>query len=50
MNKLIQDLSKTQAYPEKHKKIQIIQTHISIVFIGDEFVYKIKKKQIPKGG
>jgi uncharacterized protein len=43
MKHIIQDLSKPEAYPEKTKTIQIIHTHISIVFIGDEFVYKIKK-------
>jgi len=31
------------AYPETTKKVTLAQTHISSVFIGDEFVYKIKK-------
>jgi aminoglycoside phosphotransferase family enzyme len=31
------------AYPETSEKIKFVQTHISTVFIGDDFVYKIKK-------
>jgi aminoglycoside phosphotransferase family enzyme len=31
------------AYPETPKKVVLAQTHISTVFIGNEFVYKIKK-------
>jgi len=31
------------AYPKKPGKITLAQTHISNVFIGDDFVYKIKK-------
>jgi hypothetical protein len=42
-SKLIDDLMHSSAYPEKPKKITLAQTHISTVFIGDEFVYKIKK-------
>jgi aminoglycoside phosphotransferase family enzyme len=40
---MIDDLAKSSAYPEKSKTITFVQTHISNVFIGDEFVYKIKK-------
>ncbi len=43
MSSLIKDLMKPSAYPDKTKKIKLIQTHISVVFIADEFVYKIKK-------
>jgi len=42
-SKLINDLMKPSAYPEQSNKITLAQTHISSVFIGDEFVYKIKK-------
>jgi len=42
-SKLIDDLMDSSAYPEDFKNIKLAQTHISIVFIGDEFVYKIKK-------
>ena len=42
-SKLINDLMHSSAYPEDPKNITLVQTHISTVFIGDEFVYKIKK-------
>jgi len=41
--KMINDLMNPSAYPENLGKIKLAQTHISTVFIGDEFVYKIKK-------
>jgi aminoglycoside phosphotransferase family enzyme len=40
---MIEDLTKPGAYPEQSKTITFVQTHISNVFIGDEYVYKIKK-------
>ncbi len=43
MSTMIDDLLYPSAYPEKPEKIVFIQTHISTVYIGDEFVYKIKK-------
>ena len=42
-SKLIDDLMHPSSYPEATKKVTLAQTHISNVFIGDEFVYKIKK-------
>lgn len=42
-SKMIDDLMQSSAFPEKPNKITLAQTHISNVFIGDEFVYKIKK-------
>jgi len=42
-SKLIDDLMNPRSYPEDPEKITLAQTHISTVFIGDEFVYKIKK-------
>jgi len=42
-SKLIDDLMQPSAYPETPEKVILAQTHISTVFIGDEFVYKIKK-------
>ena len=42
-SKLIDDLMNPSAYPERSEKVTLAQTHISTVFIGDEFVYKIKK-------
>jgi len=41
--KMINDLMKPSSYPEEPQEITLAQTHISNVFIGDEFVYKIKK-------
>ena len=40
---LIDFLSNPLNYPEKSKSLKIIQTHISFIFILDEYVYKIKK-------
>jgi aminoglycoside phosphotransferase family enzyme len=37
------DLIKPSAYPEIPKKVELLQTHISFIFITDDFVYKIKK-------
>lgn len=38
-----EDLIKPSAYPEPTKKVELLQTHISFIFIAEEFVYKIKK-------
>ena len=43
MSSMIDDLMHPSAYPETPEKVTLAQTHISTVFIGDEFVYKIKK-------
>jgi aminoglycoside phosphotransferase family enzyme len=40
---MINDLKKPAAYPERFREVKHVQTHISNVFIGDEYVYKIKK-------
>jgi aminoglycoside phosphotransferase family enzyme len=40
---MIEDLQDPKAYPEKTKEVTLAQTHISNVFICDDFVYKIKK-------
>jgi aminoglycoside phosphotransferase family enzyme len=37
------ELLKPDAYPEPPGDIELVQTHISYVFIGNEFVYKVKK-------
>lgn len=34
---------KKESFPNKPENVEIIQTHISYVFIADELVYKIKK-------
>jgi len=38
-----QALLKPEAYPEETSKIELIQTHISFVFLTKNFVYKMKK-------
>ncbi|RLB16198.1 MAG: hypothetical protein DRN37_04310 [Thermoplasmata archaeon] len=43
MDTLIQDLSKPEALPDETERVTVIQTHISIVFVADHFVYKVKK-------
>lgn len=40
---LIRALLQPEAYPHPTGRISLIQTHISYVFLSDEFVYKIKK-------
>ena len=42
-NELISDLQDPAALPEPTGHVSVVQTHISIVFIADDFVYKIKK-------
>ncbi len=41
---LADDLKDPKTYPEKPSKIDMVETHISQVFIGDKYVYKIKKE------
>ncbi len=41
--RLIRDLMRPDAYPDKPGDLELIQTHISWVFITDRFVYKVKK-------
>jgi aminoglycoside phosphotransferase family enzyme len=43
MNTLIRDLSRSMSLPDKTTRVSVIQTHISIVFVADNFVYKVKK-------
>ncbi len=40
---VVEALLTSQAYPEKSGKVELIQTHISFVFLTKEFVYKMKK-------
>ncbi|SNB46088.1 bifunctional aminoglycoside phosphotransferase/ATP-binding protein [Geobacter sp. DSM 9736] len=40
---MIKALLRTQAYPEPTRSVQLIQTHVSFLFLTDEHVYKIKK-------
>jgi aminoglycoside phosphotransferase family enzyme len=43
MSSMIDDLLNPEFLSDKTKKVSLIQTHISHVFVTDEFVYKIKK-------
>ena len=43
MNRLIEDLNRPDALPDPTDNVSVVQTHISIVFVADAFVYKIKK-------
>ena len=43
MHSIDKDLMRTDAYPEHPKQVELVQTHISFVFITDDLVYKVKK-------
>jgi aminoglycoside phosphotransferase family enzyme len=43
MASIVDDLSNPAYLPDKATAVSVIQTHISIVFLTHEFVYKIKK-------
>jgi len=43
LKSLIEDLMRPEALPDPAKQILLVQTHISLVFVADEFVYKVKK-------
>lgn len=46
--RLLEALSKSEAFPEKPAAISCEQTHISAVFLLDDVVYKVKKpKKLP---
>jgi uncharacterized protein len=40
---IVDALLKPEAYPEPPSKIELIQTHISFVFLTENYVYKVKK-------
>jgi aminoglycoside phosphotransferase family enzyme len=40
---VIEALKKPEAYEEDVTTVEILQTHISVVFLTDRFVYKVKK-------
>ena len=40
---LVQELSRRSAFPEPIDQVTVRQTHISLVFIGGDIVYKVKK-------
>jgi len=41
--RLVEELTRPGAYPHPVRDIDVIQTHISIVFLAGDFVYKVKK-------
>jgi len=43
MSSLLTDLSKPDNLPDETAQVSVVQTHISFVFIADDFVYKVKK-------
>ena len=43
MNTIINDLQNPGSLPDRTGSVSVVQTHISIVFVADEFVYKVKK-------
>jgi hypothetical protein len=43
MTYLVKDLLEPAAYPHDVKEVELVQTHISYVFLTDRYVYKIKK-------
>lgn len=40
---LVKALSNPKAYPHKPKGIELVQTHLSFVFLAGDYVYKVKK-------
>lgn len=40
---LVRDLSRPEAFPYTVDEVEIEQTHISVVFLAGDFVYKVKK-------
>ncbi len=44
---LIEALSSPAAYPQPVEEVEVRQTHISVVFLADEYVYKLKKPVSP---
>jgi hypothetical protein len=43
MSSLIDDLMDPRALPDPTSGVTLVQTHISLVFVGDDYVYKVKK-------
>ena len=43
VDSIIHDLQDPDSLPDPSEKVNVVQTHISIVFVADEYVYKVKK-------
>ncbi|MFI5166481.1 MAG: AAA family ATPase [Thermoanaerobaculales bacterium] len=43
LRQLVERLSDPAFYPEPTQKVEVVQTHISTIFLTDRFAYKVKK-------
>src|ERR1700733_14841239 len=43
LTQLIEALSRPDAYPDRVATVEVRHTHISVVFLAGEYVYKVKK-------
>ncbi len=43
MSAMIDDLQNSDNLPDRAGEVSVVQTHISLVFVADDFVYKVKK-------
>lgn len=43
LRNIIKSLLKTEAYPEAVSSVELLQTHVSWIFLAGDFAYKIKK-------
>ncbi|MGM0426506.1 MAG: phosphotransferase [Thermodesulfobacteriota bacterium] len=43
MSAIMRDLKDPNALPDETREVNVVQTHISVVFVADHYVYKIKK-------
>jgi hypothetical protein len=46
MNQIIEDLKDPTALPENTLNVNVVQTHISIVFVADSYVIKLRSRWI----
>ncbi len=47
LTRLIEALRDPAAYPDRPQRVEVRQTHISVVFLTDDHVYKVKKPVNP---
>ena len=40
---IVEQMTRPDFYPHRPQKVEVVQTHISYVFIAGDFVYKVKK-------
>ena len=43
LSALLQALSTPKAYPHNPQEVELVQTHLSVVFLAGDYVYKVKK-------